>query len=144
MSWRRSILAAALAALVAVTGLALTAGPASAAPAAAQATAAVQAPAAVQVTAYRAMYATTSPAVAAMQRVLGVTADGAWGPITDRAAWAFEAQVYMQWPNQASKVAAMQRAFNLDNYSPDIAADGAWGANTEYKFRGLRTRYFNR
>jgi pyruvate/2-oxoglutarate dehydrogenase complex dihydrolipoamide acyltransferase (E2) component len=148
---RRSLPVAGLAAL-AITGTALVrpAVAAPAAPAGASVAEVATAPAAAQAASLPAgaHLAATHPTryassvVRAMQSVLGVTADGIWGPITDRAAWKFESQVYMQWPNQASKVAAMQRAFNLDTYSPDIKVDGAWGAETEYKFRGLRTRLY--
>jgi peptidoglycan hydrolase-like protein with peptidoglycan-binding domain len=146
---RRSLPLVGLAA-AAVAGTALV-RPAVAAPAAPVAVAVQAAPAAAQAVAVpaaahlRATHPTryaTSSVVRAMQSVLGVTADGIWGPITDRAAWAFERSVYMQWPNQSAKVAAMQRAFNLYTALPAIKVDGAWGPDTEYRFRSLRHIFY--
>jgi hypothetical protein len=148
MDLRRVVLAFVALAVSAVMGVTLapaaSAAPASpaAVPAASAALTVQAAPATVQATALRAGYQCSAYMVTLVQRVLGVGADGRWGPVTDRAAWAFERQVYAQWPNQAAKVTRFQQALNWDPYAYDIHVDGAWGSETEYKFRDVRNRCY--
>lgn len=107
--------------------------------------------------------------VARMQRALNVTADGKWGPITDRVAILMRSasKARRGWPeptNESFNVKHVQEIVGttvdgiwggnsqaaLTNWIikfqhiMDVAADGRWGPKTDGKLLTLRRRFHNK